>query len=200
MLSTGRSGFGLGASHDTIRSHNLGGKVSEVFQRWYVGPSALFPGFCLTHNGKDGSRWSRSSTILKISILWSGVDGPQATIASSLLASQHVAVIFDAALPTLWPILRRFLILAFRPGQWFREKGKGKYLDCKSSHQMRYWRLSSLFAPVTHLLGLAHQVKNSIPGRCKLRFDSHCSSPCGQCTLGTPYSIGYLRNRIRSGL
>lgn len=63
-----------------------------------------------TYNGWAGSCRSRSSTTLSNSIFWSGVQGPQATKTSSLLASQQVAVMSDAASPTLWPMLRRFLI------------------------------------------------------------------------------------------
>lgn len=52
-----------------------------------------------------------SSTTLSSSIFWSGPLGPQVTRTSSLLGSQHVAVISDGALPTLWQMLRRFLIV-----------------------------------------------------------------------------------------
>lgn len=62
-----------------------------------------------------------SSTTLSSSIFWSGPLGPQVTSTSSLLGSQHVAVISDRALPTLWQMLRRFLILLEvneRAGPW----------------------------------------------------------------------------------
>lgn len=62
-----------------------------------------------------------SSTTLSSSIFWSGPLGPQVTSTSSLLGSQHVAVISDGALPTLWQMLRRFLILLEvneRAGPW----------------------------------------------------------------------------------
>lgn len=67
----------------------------------------------VTYNGKAGSRRLTSSTTLKSSIFWSGAAGPRVTKISSLLGSQHVAVISDAALPTLWQIFRRFLMLCF---------------------------------------------------------------------------------------
>lgn len=90
-----------------LPAHMPYSKVNEVSQCLDAGG--------LTYNGSDGSRRRASSTTLKSWILWSGADGPQVTINSSLLASQHVAVIFDAAVPALWPMLRRFLILAVRP-------------------------------------------------------------------------------------
>lgn len=64
-----------------------------------------------THRGSAGFRRVTSSTTLKSSIFWSGALGPQVTSTSSLLGSQHAAVISDGALPTLWQMLRRFLIV-----------------------------------------------------------------------------------------
>lgn len=50
--------------------------------------------------------------------MWSGAVGPQVTSTSSLLGSQHVAVISDGALPTLWQMLRRFLIVLEVNERW----------------------------------------------------------------------------------
>lgn len=97
ILSTARSGFGLGASHEATVLQWLGDEVrlNETVERDDD-----------THNLEDERLLdSRASVMFESCSV-----GPKVATTSSLAASQHVAVKSDSAFQWLCRMLRKFLI------------------------------------------------------------------------------------------